>query len=257
MKYSVGKIVTLAALGVLVLVTAFLLIFTETADYWSAVCKNTVVSYVEFLDDYPDSRHKASVDQRKALLEDDYFLKKKEKNTIRAYDEFLHAYPQGEHTPEATFLRDSLLQIELDIEKYGNNVLAHGSAPYSSFFGENRTAQKKHYSDVEVVAPIGFDMVAIIKEQNEDGRVVAHAYVQADSTYTFKIDNGRYQMFFYIGKGWKPGKKMKDGVLGGFVRNETYSKDDPVSLANEVITYQVSMKERDKFKRSSRQEMFR
>jgi hypothetical protein len=51
---------------------------------------------------------------------------------------------------------------------------------------------------------------------------------------------------------------MENGVEGGFVKNETFSKDDPVFLSNEVITYQLSMRQKNrKFKTSSRREVFR
>jgi hypothetical protein len=64
-------------------------------------------------------------------------------------------------------------------------------------------------------------------------------------------------MFFYIGKGWHPERLMEDTIRGGFVSYETYSKDNPVTLYNEVITYQLSMKERNRsMSESTRAEMF-
>ena len=255
------KIAKIIALVVIVLVGIFLLfnfVFTETMEYYSAVSDNTVMAYVAFRDKYPDSKYVESVNERKALLEELYFEKKHAKNTIQSYEEFIHAFPADKYTSEAIRLRDSLLQVELDIEKYGKNVLPQGTCPYEPYFGKNRESKAKFNSDVVVTAPIAFDMVAVIREKDETGKVVAHAYVRADSTYTFKVDNGKYQLFFYIGKGWNPNKKMEDGVFGGFVRNETYSKDDPVYLSNEVITYQLSMKQKKKsYKPSSRYEVFR
>lgn len=251
------KIIAIVAGVILAIFLLLNFVFTETLDYYEAVWDNTVPSYVSFRDRYPSGKYIKETNERKALLEEDYFAQKRKKDDIRAYEEFLHAFPADKYTAEATRLRDSLLQLQSDIEKYGNNTLPNGEFPYQAFFGDNAKSNKKFNTDVVVVAPVAFDMVTVIKENDENGKVVAHAYVAADSTYTFKIDNGKYQVFFYIGNGWNPNKQMEDGVLGGFVRNETYSKDDPVSLANEVITYQLSMKQRKKsYKSSSRFEVF-
>ncbi len=251
------KIIAIVAGVILAIFLLLNFVFTETLDYYEAVWDNTVPSYVSFRDRYPSGKYIKETNERKALLEEDYFAQKRKKDDIRAYEEFLHAFPADKYTAEATRLRDSLLQLQSDIEKYGNNTLPNGELPYQAFFGDNAKSNKKFNTDVVVVAPVAFDMVTVIKENDENGKVVAHAYVAADSTYTFKIDNGKYQVFFYIGNGWNPNKQMEDGVLGGFVRNETYSKDDPVSLANEVITYQLSMKQRKKsYKSSSRFEVF-
>ncbi len=253
-----AKIVSIVIAALVAVYLLFSLVFTETMDYLSAVHKNTVPAYVSFRDKYPDGKYVESVNIKKSLLEASYFEKKHEKNTLRSYEEFLHAFPSDRYTAEATRLRDSLLQIQLDIEKYGKNSLPQGSMPYEEFYGKNKKPKSKYSTDVVVTAPLAFDMVTVIKQNDENGAVVAHAYIAADSTYTFNIENGKYQLFFYIGKGWNPNKKMEDGILGGFVRNETFSKDDPVYLANEVITYQLSMKRKKKmYKESSRMEMFK
>ena len=257
MKYSMGKIIAISVSALVGLFLLFSFLFTETMDYYSAVSDNTVMSYVEFRDKYPQSKYLSNVEEKKSFLEDGYFLRKKERNTILSYNEFLHAYPIGKHTVEAARLRDSLLQIELEIEKYGSNVLPQGCCPYDSVWGKNEKPKSKYNADIAVTAPIAFDMVAIVRQNNDSGRVVAHAYIQADSTYKFNVDNGRYQVFFYIGKGWNPNKNMSNGLKGGFVRNETYSKDNPVYLANEVIAYQLSMKRKKGYKESSRVEIFR
>ena len=240
-KISVEKIASVIVVVVAVLTLLFMFVFTETVDYFSAVNENSVPSYVSFMRQYPESRRLAMVKEKMKPLEASYFWRKRTNNTLSAYEEFLRAYPDGEYTREATRLRDSILQVELDIEKYGNNVLEQGSLPYERYYGTNQTAKTKYNADIEVTAPIAFDVVAVVRKENELGEVVSHAYIRADSSYTFRVDNGKYQVFFYIGKGWMPTKKMENGVEGGFVRNETFSKDDPVSLANEVITYRVSM----------------
>ncbi len=257
-KISVEKIASVIVVVVAVLTLLFMFVFTETVDYFSAVNENAVPSYVSFMRQYPESRRLTMVKEKMKPLEASYFWRKRTNNTLSAYEEFLRAYPDGEYTREATRLRDSILQVELDIEKYGNNVLEQGSLPYERYYGTNQTAKTKYNADIEVTAPIAFDVVAVVRKENELGEVVSHAYIRADSSYTFRVDNGKYQVFFYIGKGWMPTKKMENGVEGGFVRNETFSKDDPVSLANEVITYRVSMIQKNRrFKQSTRLEVLR
>ncbi|MBE6328892.1 MAG: hypothetical protein E7072_02080 [Bacteroidales bacterium] len=254
---KIMKIVAGVAVLLLLVYVIAITCFKETVDYYSALRRNTVMEYVSFRDHYPDSKYNSKINQKKSLLEESYFQRKHKRNTVKAYNEFLHAFPNDKLTERATFLRDSLLQRESDIEKYGKNQLPHGSTPYSSYFGANRECTSKFNSDVQVTAPLAFDMIAVIKEKNEKGKVVSHAYVCADSTYTFKLANGTYQMFFYIGKGWHPERLMEDTILGGFVSYETYSKDNPVTLYNEVITYQLSMKERNRsMSESTRAEMF-
>lgn len=255
---SVEKIASIVIGIVVVVALLFMFVFTETVDYFSAVNENSVPTYVAFRTQYPESSRLPKVKEKMKPLEAKYFEKKRTNNTLRAYEEFLRAYPDGVYTAEATRLRDSILQIELDIEKYGNNVLEQGTLPYEKYYGANQVAKTKFNADIDVTAPIAFDVVAVVRKENELGDVVAHAYIRADSTYTFRVDNGKYQVFFYIGKGWKPTKKMENGVEGGFVRNETFSKDDPVSLANEVITYRVSMVQKNRrFKQSTRSEVLR
>lgn len=239
----------IAVVGYLLLIT----VFSESADYLSAINKNTVRGYVNFREKYPESKYMDGVNQRKSLLEEPYFIARKKINTLDAYEEFLFAFPHDKYTAEATRLRDSIIYWQGEIEKYGKNSLEQGSLPYENLYGVPKKPKKDSNSDIIVVAPISFDMVAIIKENNENGKVVSHAYVKADSTYTFRIDNGSYQTFFYIGRGWHPEKQMPNGLKGGFLQFETYSKDDPVSLVDEVITYKLSMKQK---KFSTKREVF-
>lgn len=238
-----------AVIGYLLLIT----VFSESADYLSAINKNTVRGYVDFREKYPESNYLDKVDQRKGLLEEPYFLARKKQNTLTAYEEFLFAFPHDKYTAEATRLKDSIIYWQSEIEKYGKNSLDQGVQPYADHYGSPKKPKKDSNSDIVVVAPISFDVVAIIKEKDENGKVVSHAYVKADSTYTFTIDNGAYQTFFYIGRGWHPDKQMPNGLKGGFLLFETYSKDDPVSLTDEVITYKLSMRQK---KFSTKREVF-
>jgi hypothetical protein len=137
MGYSKDKIIAISVVGVMCLVMLCVLLFSETIDYLGSVYDDTVVSYVKFQDEYPDSDYNAKVEERKKPLEEPYFNQKKKRNNLRAYEEFLHAFPAGKFTQEATRLRDSIVEAQMDIEKYGNNVLEHGSLPYKNFYGEN------------------------------------------------------------------------------------------------------------------------
>jgi hypothetical protein len=248
LKIFAGVVVVLAV-GYVLLNT----VFSETFDYWAAIHKNTVRGYVEYREVYPQSKYMDRVNERKGLLEEPYFQDRRKKNTVEAYDEFLVAYPHDKYTAEATRLRDSIVYWQSEVEKYGKNSLEQGAMPYQDQYGLPKKPKKDSNSDIVVVAPISFDMIALIKEKNENGRVVSHAYVKADSTYTFRLDNGSYQAFFYIGRGWHPEKAMPNGLKGGFLLFETYSKDDPVTLADEVITYRLSMRQK---KYSTRREVF-
>ena len=248
LKIFAGVVVVLAV-GYVLLNT----VFSETFDYWSAIHKNTVRGYVEYREAYPQSKYMDRVNERKGLLEEPYFQDRRKKNTVEAYDEYLFAFPHDKYTAEATRLRDSIVYWQSEVEKYGKNSLEQGAMPYQEQYGLPKKPKKDSNSDIVVVAPISFDMIALIKEKNENGKVVSHAYVKADSTYTFRLDNGSYQAFFYIGRGWHPEKAMPNGLKGGFLLFETYSKDDPVTLTDEVITYRLSMRQK---KYSTRKEVF-
>ncbi len=244
-----------AAIAVILLLGGVVFYYAcpETVDYFSAKNTNTVGGYVKFRDKYPNSTYWPSLDQKKAALEESYFSYRKNKNTLEAYDEFLYAFPHDKYTAEANRLRDSIIAWQSDWEKYGKNSLSNGSRPYETYFGKPQKYRKDSNSDIVVKSPISFDVVTVLRKNDEHGEVVAHAYVQADSTYKFTVDNGKYQAFFYIGRGWHPEKPMADSLIGGFLQFETFSKDDPVSLMDEVFTYKLSMKQK---KSSSRWEIF-
>ena len=78
-----------------------------------------------------------------------------------------------------------------------------------------------------------------------------HAYIKAGSSYTFDLPNGTYQPFFYYGKGWNPGKIMKEtnaGTLrGGFISNEDFGKDNPQNLSNQILEYELILQQNGNF----------
>ena len=116
---------------------------------------------------------------------------------------------------------------------YYSNSLSTGSSPYSSY---ELSATDESQISVSTSAGSNCDVVVILKS---GGDIVRNAYIKAGGSYTFNIPNGRYQVFFYGGKGWNPNKSMPGGLTGGFVANESYSKDSPVDLNYEGLTYEL------------------
>jgi len=116
---------------------------------------------------------------------------------------------------------------------YYNNSLSTGSAPYTSY---GLSSENESQISVSTSANSNCDVVVIIKQ---GGEIARNAYINAGGSYTFSIPNGTYQVFFYAGKGWNPNKIMPNGMEGGFVANESYSKDSPVSLSYQKLTYEL------------------
>lgn len=143
--------------------------------------------------------------------------------------------------------------------KYGNNSLRTGATPYAYYFGGNKSCNDYECSQINVRTPYNSDVLVTIKK---NGKVYRHAYIQANSSYTFEMPNGIYQPFFYYGKGWNPNKNMKQtekGLLkGGFVSNEQFSKDSPQTLNNNILEYKLILQQNGNFstKPSSQEEAF-
>lgn len=99
------------------------------------------------------------------------------------------------------------------------------------------------------------DVVVIIKR---NGLIVRNAYIAAGDSYEFSVPNGTYQVFFYGGKGWNPNKHMSGGQVGGFVANESYSKDSAVSLDYQGLNYELIPQPNGNFstQQSDESEMF-
>lgn len=135
---------------------------------------------------------------------------------------------------------------------YYNNYLSTGSSPYSS---SGRSASDESQISVSTSASSNCDVVVIIKSR---GEIARNAYIRAGGSYTFYIPNGTYQVFFYGGKGWNPNKVMPNGLEGGFVANESYSKDSPVSLEYQGLTYELIPQQNGNFstQQSSANEIF-
>lgn len=134
---------------------------------------------------------------------------------------------------------------------YINNSLDTGDNPYKS---------RNVYGDVSAIiiktsSASACDVVAIVKSGQQ---MVSNSYIKAGDTYTFNLPNGYYQVYFYSGKGWDPNKEMQNGQKGGFLSNESYSKDDPVSLDYQELTYELILQENGNFstRQSSTDEIF-
>ena len=141
-----------------------------------------------------------------------------------------------------------------DEEKmYLDNSLSTGTMPYTQFYGKNYKCPYDQCSGIRVTAPGESDIVVIIKQNNQNGKVVAHGYIKAGGTFQFDIPDGTYQTFFYYGEGWNPTKDMGNGIKGGFVKGEIFSKDNPQEIYSGILTYVLQLQRDGNFQtRSSR-----
>lgn len=132
--------------------------------------------------------------------------------------------------------------------KYIDNSLTTGSVPYSYCYGKNRSCNSSGCSQIKVKTPSSSDVLVTIKQ---NGNVVRHAYIEKSSTYTFELNNGTYQPFFYYGKGWNPNKVMKSTeqyvLRGGFIEDEIFGKDDPQYLNNNILAYELILQPNGNF----------
>jgi len=136
-------------------------------------------------------------------------------------------------------------------DKYINNSLHNGSTPYSYCYGGNESCSENGCSQIKVSTPSNSDVLVTIKR---NGAVVRHAYIAAANSFTFEFANGNYQAFFYYGKGWNPEKLMKKttcgDLKGGFISNEQFGKDDPQSLSNSILEYELILQQNGNFSTS-------
>lgn len=114
---------------------------------------------------------------------------------------------------------------------YADNYLSTGSVPYSNRSLSGTGSEIKVKSSTN-----GEDMVVIVKN---NGSIVRNAYIRKGGSHTFYVPNGRYQVFFYSGKGWNPNKQMPGGMRGGFVERESFAKDYAMNLDYESVTYDL------------------
>ena len=227
----------------------------EEDVYKRALSLNTVAGYQNYIDNYPKGKHLKEMVSKKAVAQEqeDY------ETTIRngnanAYRNYLANYPNGKHRSE---IRGLLDEIEA-YDTYKDNSLANGSQPYSAYYGTNKPCSYYGCSEICVKAPHSSDVLVLIKKENSEGKVVRHGYVKGGCQVCFEVPDGRYQTFFYYGKGWYPKKQMQGGVKGGFLRDELFSKDNPQYLDGQILTYELILQQNGNFstKPSSESEMF-
>lgn len=148
-------------------------------------------------------------------------------------------------------------ELSNEERQYIKNSLSTGASPYASFYGSNYKCPYDQCSGIRVTAPAESDIVVIIKRDNQDGKVISHGYIRAGQTYLFDIPDGTYQTFFYYGEGWNPTKDMGNGIKGGFVKDEIFSKDNPQELYSGILTYVLQLQRDGNFQtRSSRRSEF-
>lgn len=117
---------------------------------------------------------------------------------------------------------------------------AHGATPWQNCFGPNASCSYYGCSEIEVTASYSSDVMVTIKR---GGKIVKHAYIHAGRTYKFELPDGTYQPFFYYGKNWDPDKMMNSAscssMRGGYTEDESFDKDNPVTLKGEILTYEL------------------
>ena len=143
--------------------------------------------------------------------------------------------------------------------QWRNNSLSNGSMPYAYCYGAYNYCSGWSCSEIRVKSG-GYDVLTTIKDQYGD--VIRHGYIKKGGTMTFNLVDGRYQVFFYSGTGWNPDKFMTNttcGALkGGFVNDESFTKDNYISMSNQILTYELIYQQQGNFspKHSSMSEAF-
>tara|TARA_B100001142_G_C14030968_1_gene538085 strand:- start:161 stop:643 length:483 start_codon:yes stop_codon:yes gene_type:complete len=116
-----------------------------------------------------------------------------------------------------------------------------GATPWSNCFGENASCNNYGCSAIKVNTSSSSPVVAIVKKY---GKVIKHAYISAGSRYTFEVKDGTYQIFFYYGTSWNKYKRMSSdecsSIYGGWEDNENVTKDSPITLSNQIMTYTLT-----------------
>jgi hypothetical protein len=144
------------------------------------------------------------------------------------------------------FDQNALINISNDAfeEQWKSYSLGTGVMPYASCYGSINYCGSYNCSKISVKTGRS-DVLVSIKDINRD--VVRHAYINGGDSYTFYVSDGQYQVFFYSGKGWNPNKVMittSCGKLhGGFVSGESITKDNYITLNNQIMTYELILQQ--------------
>lgn len=198
--------------------------------------RSDIEGYEAFVREYPSSIHVSDAQERIQVAKKEIRLRKEEERRQREEEERIREEAERRQ-------REEEQQREQLYSAYGSNSLNNGSQPYESFYGKNhRYSSGEPHAEVRVKAAHDSDVIVIIRYDNQNGRVAGHTYVRAGQTATIQLPGGhRYQTFFYYGRGWYPDKPMKNGVKGGFLEDEIYSKDGSPALLqdNEVLSFEL------------------
>lgn len=135
-------------------------------------------------------------------------------------------------TYESAYSSSSTTTAQVEDDPYLENRLATGDVPYENI----ALSGSESTIEVSTSASSECDVVVIVKHH---GQIVRNTYIAAGGSFTFHVPNGSYQVFFYGGKGWNPNKEMSSGCIGGFVANESFSKDSEVSLNYQGLEYEL------------------
>lgn len=231
------------------------IVHDEENVYKNAIRQNTVAAYQNYIDTYPDGKHLKEIKFKLSeVQEQEAYSLAKSLATAKGYRDYLSKYSNGKHRSEIRGLLDDIEAFD----RYKDNSLANGAQPYSAYYGYNKSCQYYGCSEICVKAPYSSDVLVLIKKDNSNGKVVRHGYVKGGHQVCFEVPDGRYQTFFYYGKGWYPNKKMSGGIKGGFLRDEIFSKDNPQYLDGQILTYELILQQNGNFstKPSSESEMF-
>lgn len=143
---------------------------------------------------------------------------------------------------------ERIRQEQIIYDKYINNALRTGSTPYAYCYGGNSSCSSRGCSQIKVKIAYKSDVIVTIKKND---KVYRHGYIRAGGSYTFEMPNGTYQIFFYYGNGWNPNKEMAQtscGTLkGGFIESENFGKDNPQTLNNEILEYELILQQNGNF----------
>ena len=127
---------------------------------------------------------------------------------------------------------------EVFAEQWKANSLRTGSMPYSSCYGSSNYCGGSSCSQIKVKNS-STDVILMVK--NNRNRVIRHVYINGNDSFTLNVPNGTYSVYFYNGEGWNPNKKMKNTYCGtpkgGFVSKESVTKDDNLSVYDQIMTY--------------------
>jgi len=222
-----------------------------------------VEDFKRFLDEY--KTHEAQIQQENLVVDQQYQeqlnqiksdLTEKERNLLNAqladfspiiddYKRFNYAgnaLGNFDYSIPARIIDQDRLKEALNSifsERYKDYSLQNGAMPYSYCYG----AKNSGPSGIKVNAGSS-DVLVSIKNMNDE--VIRHVYVKSYHSFTLRVPNGNYQVFFYYGSGWNPKRSMTHTIcgnlVGGFLNNEMISKDpEIVNLNHSYIEYTLSV----------------